>query len=161
MSIDLSEVFSEVKDMKISEETISEILEPMIERDNLIKDKLDNNDFDLEKFFSEVMVIDGIISNEKIAYFPEQYNDLYEDMQLELDVICAYINKLYETNKMTNPPYYIDTHFGIDIYVKYNDKLYYYFIMHGQGTLEGISSYNFDDEVKYCINLDTEKVEQI
>lgn len=135
------------------------------EKRNFIIKKAKDKDFDLNKMFTEAIDILGSISTEDILYlYEDKYKHLYsseEFMHQELDSICKYINDFYKDNKMEHPPFYIDTYFGIDIYLKYNDELFRYFYMKGQGTSEGFTKGGLDKKVKYCLNLNTEKIEKI
>ena len=135
------------------------------EKRNFIIKKAKDKDFDLNKMFTETIDILGSISTEDILYlYEDKYKHLYsseEFMHQELDSICKYINDFYKDNKMEYPPFYIDTYFGIDIYLKYNDELFRYFFMQGQGTSEGFTKGGLDKKVKYCLNLNTEKIERI
>lgn len=135
------------------------------EKKDLISRKAENKDFDLDKMFTEIISILGSISTEDILYsYEDDYKHLYtseELMHQELDSICIYINNFYNDNKMEYPPFYIDTYFGIDIYLRYNDELFRYFYMQGQGTSEGFTKGGLDKKVKYCLNLNTETVERI
>lgn len=135
------------------------------EKRDLISRKAENKDFDLGKMFGEVIDVYGSISVEDILYsYEDNYKHLYtseELMHQELDSICMYINNFYNDNKMEYPPFYIDTYFGMDIYLRYNDELFRYFYMQGQGTAEGFTKGGLDKKVKYCLNLNTETVERI
>ena len=146
-------------------ESINKEWEIEEEKRNLILKKAENKDFDLNKMFGEVLNINGSISNEDIFYcYEDKYKYLYsteEFMHQELDSICVYVNNFYHDNKMEHPPFYIDTYFGMDIYLRYNDELFRYFYMQGQGTAEGFSKGGLDKKVKYCLNLNTETVERI
>ena len=164
------EMFNEIKEdvYKMTDEQIERInIEWAIEEEkrNLILKKAENKDFDLSKMFTETIDIIGSISAEDIFYFYEdKYNHLYPSEELmlqELDSICIYVNNFYNDNKMEYPPFYIDTYFGMDIYLKYNDELFRYFYMQGQGTAEGFTKGGLDKKVKYCLNLNTETVERI
>lgn len=146
-------------------ESINKKWEIEEEKRNLILKKAKDKDFDLNKMFGEVLNINGSISTEDILYcFEDEYKHLYqseERMHQELDTICVYVNNFYDDNKMEYPPFYIDTYFGMDIYLRYNDELFRYFYMQGQGTAEGFSKGGLDKKVKYCLNLNTETVERI
>lgn len=135
------------------------------EKRNFIIKKAKDKDFDLNKMFTETIGILGSISTEDILYlYEDKYKHLYsseEFMHQELDSICKYINNFYDDNVMEYPPFYIDTYFGMDIYLKYNDELFRYFYMQGQGTSEGFTKGGLDKKVKYCLNLNTEKIERI
>lgn len=146
-------------------ESINKDLKREEEKRDLILKKVENKDFDLDKMLGEVIDIHGSISTEDILYYYEDYyGHLYPSesyMLQELDVICTYINNLYNDYKMEYPPFYIDTYFGMDIYLRYNDELFRYFYMQGQGTAEGFTKGGLDKRVKYCLNLNTETVERI
>lgn len=165
-----NEIFNEIKEevYKMTDEQIERINKEWAieeEKRNLILKKAENKDFDLNKMFAETIDIHGSISTEDILYFyKDKYNHLYpseEIMHQELDSICTYVNNFYNDNKMEHPPFYIDTYFGMDIYLRYNDELFRYFYMQGQGIAEGFSKGGLDKEVKYCLNLNTETVERI
>lgn len=164
------EMFNEIKEdiYKMTDEQIERInIEWAIEEEkrNLILKKAENKDFDLNKMFGETIDIIGSISAEDIFYcYKDKYKHLYSSEELmlqELDSICIYVNNFYNDNKMEYPPFYIDTYFGMDIYLKYNDELFRYFYMQGQGTAEGFTKGGLDKKVKYCLNLNTETVERI
>lgn len=146
-------------------ESINKDLKRREEKRDLISKKAENKDFDLNKMFTETIDILGSISTEDVLYcYEDKYKHLYptqEIMLQELDSICKYVNNFYNDNKMEYPPFYIDTYFGIDIYLKYNDELFRYFFMQGQGTSEGFTKGGLDKKVKYCLNLNTEKIEKI
>lgn len=146
-------------------ENINKDLKRKEQKRDLISRKAENKDFDLGKMFGEVMDIHGSISTEDILYsYEDNYKHLYTSEQFmhqELDSICVYINNFYNDNKMEYPPFYIDTYFGMDIYLRYNDELFRYFYMQGQGTAEGFTKGGLDKKVKYCLNLNTETVERI
>lgn len=146
-------------------ESINNELKEKENRRNLILKKAKNKDFDLNKMFTETIEILGSISTEDILYsYEDNYKHLYKSEQLmhqELDSICVYINNFYNDNKMEYPPFYIDTYFGMDIYLRYNDELFRYFYMQGQGTAEGFTKGGLDKRVKYCLNLNTETVERL
>ncbi|UXU70188.1 hypothetical protein [Mammaliicoccus sciuri] len=146
-------------------ESINKEWEIEEEKRNLILKKAENKDFDLNKMFEDVLNMNGSISTEDILYcFEDKYKHLYqskERMHQELDSICVYVNNFYDDNKMEYPPFYTDTYFGMDIYLRYNDELFRYFYMQGQGTAEGFSKGGLDKKVKYCLNLNTETVERI
>ena len=146
-------------------ESINKDLKRREEKRDLISKKAKNKDFDLNKMFTETIDILGSISTEDVLYcYEDKYKHLYptqEIMLQELDSICKYVNNFYNDNKMEYPPFYIDTYFGIDIYLKYNDELFRYFFMQGQGTSEGFTKGGLDKKVKYCLNLNTEKIEKI
>ena len=146
-------------------ESINKDLKRREEKRDLISKKAENKDFDLNKMFTETIDILGSISTEDVLYcYEDKYKHLYptqEIMLQELDSICKYVNNFYNDNKMEYPPFYIDTYFGIDIYLKYNDELFRYFYMQGQGTAEGFTKGGLDKKVKYCLNLNTEKIEKI
>lgn len=146
-------------------ESINKEWEIEEEKRNLILKKAENKDFDLNKMFTKTIDIHGSISNDDIFYcYEDKYKHLYsteEIMHQELDSICVYVNNFYDDNKMEYPPFYIDTYFGMDIYLRYNDELFRYFYMQGQGTAEGFSKGGLDKKVKYCLNLNTETVERI
>lgn len=135
------------------------------EKRNFIIKKAKDKDFDLNKMFTETVNILGSISTEDILYFYEdEYRHLYsseEFMIQELDSICIYVNNFYKDNVMEYPPFYTETYFGKDIYLKYNEELFRYFYMQGQGTSEGFTKGGLDKKVKYCLNLNTEKIERI
>lgn len=135
------------------------------EKRNLIIKKAEDKDFDLNKMFTETIDIHGSISTEDILYcYEDKYKHLYQSEELmhqELDSICIYVNNFYDDNKMECPPFYIDTYFGMDIYLRYNGELFRYFYMQGQGTAEGFSKGGLDKKVKYCLNLNTETVERV
>ena len=154
---------SNMTDEKI--ESIKESLKREEEKRDLISRKAENKDFDLNKMFGEVIDIYGSISTEDILYsYEDSYKHLYtseEFMHQELDSICMYVNNFYNDNKMEYPPFYIDTYFGMDIYLRYNGELFRYFYMQGQGTAEGFTKGGLDKRVKYCLNLNTETVERI
>lgn len=146
-------------------ENINKELKEKEDKRNLILKKAKDKHFDLNKMFTEAIDILGSISTEDILYlYEDKYKHLYsseEFMHQELDSICVYINNFYNDNKMEYPPFYIDTYFGIDIYLRYNDELFRYFYMQGQGTAEGFTKGGLDKKVKYCLNLNTEIVERI
>ena len=146
-------------------ENINKELKEKEDKRNLILKKAKDKHFDLSKMFGEVIDIYGSISTEDILYsYEDSYKHLYtseEFMHQELDSICMYINNFYNDNKMEYPPFYIDTYFGIDIYLRYNGELFRYFYMQGQGTAEGFTKGGLDKRVKYCLNLNTEIVERI
>lgn len=150
----------------ISQETIDSInnqLKESRDREKLIQQRVDSKDFNLEELFNIFFNREDSISNESIGYFPENYqSDKYKDIQLELDVVCAFILLQTELYKLINPPFYQDTMFGQDIYFKFNNELYHYYCMHGQGTIEGIcKGDNENREVLYCLNLNNFEVERI
>lgn len=146
-------------------ENINKELKEKEDKRNLILKKVENKDFGLNKMFTETIDILGSISTEDILYcYEDEYKNLYsseEFMLQELDSICKYVNNFYNDNKMDYPPFYIDTYFGMDIYLKYNDELFRYFYMQGQGTAEGFTKGGLDKKVKYCLNLNTETIEKI
>lgn len=146
-------------------ESINKDLKRREEKRDIISRKAENKDFDLDKMFEEVLDILGSISTEDILYlYEDKYKHLYsseEFMLQELDSICIYVNNFYKDNVMEYPPFYIDTYFGIDIYLRYNEELFRYFYMQGQGTSEGFTKGGLDKKVKYCLNLNTETVERI
>lgn len=146
-------------------ENINKELKEMEDKRNLILKKAKDKDFDLNKMFGETIDILGSISTEDILYlYEDKYKHLYsseEFMHQELDSIYIYVNNFYNDNKMEYPPFYIDTHFGMDIYLKYNDELFRYFYMQGQGIAEGFTKGGLDKKVKYCLNLNTETIEKI
>ena len=146
-------------------ESINKDLKRREEKRDLISKKAKNKDFDLNKMFGEVIDIYGSISTEDILYsYEDSYKHLYtseEFMHQELDSICMYVNNFYNDNKMEYPPFYIDTYFGMDIYLRYNGELFRYFYMQGQGIAEGFTKGGLDKRVKYCLNLNTETVERI
>lgn len=135
------------------------------EKRNFIIKKAKDKDFDLNKMFTETIDILGSISTEDILYcYEDEYKNLYsseEFMLQELDSICIYVNNFYKDNVMEYPPFYTETYFGKDIYLKYNEELFRYFYMQGQGTTEGFTKGGLDKKVKYCLNLNTEKIERI
>lgn len=152
----------------MTDEQIKNINKELKEKEdkrNLILKKAKDKDFDLNKMFTETIDILGSISTEDVLYcYEDKYKHLYptqEIMLQELDSICIYVNNFYNDNKMEYPPFYIDTYFGIDIYLRYNDELFRYFYMQGQGTAEGFTKGGLDKKVKYCLNLNTETVERI
>ena len=146
-------------------ESINKDLKRREKKRDLISKKAENKDFDLNKMFTETIDILGSISTEDVLYcYEDKYKHLYptqEIMLQELDSICKYVNNFYNDNKMEYPPFYIDTYFGMDIYLKYNDELFRYFYMQGQGIAEGFTKGGLDKKVKYCLNLNTEKIEKI
>ena len=146
-------------------ESINKDLKRREKKRDLISKKAENKDFDLNKMFTETIDILGSISTEDVLYcYEDKYKHLYptqEIMLQELDSICIYVNNFYNDNKMEYPPFYIDTYFGMDIYLKYNDELFRYFYMQGQGIAEGFTKGGLDKKVKYCLNLNTEKIEKI
>ena len=146
-------------------ENINKELKEKEDKRNLILKKAKDKHFDLNKMFTETINVLGSISTEDILYsYEDSYKHLYtseEFMHQELDSICMYVNNFYKDNKMEYPPFYIDTYFGIDIYLRYNDELFRYFYMQGQGTAEGFTKGGLDKKVKYCLNLNTETIERI
>ena len=146
-------------------EDINKKLREEEDKRNLILKKAKDKDFDLNKMFTETINVCGSISTEDILYlYEDKYKHLYsseEFMLQELDSICIYVNNFYNDNKMEYPPFYIDTYFGKDIYLKYNDELFRYFYMQGQGTAEGFTKGGLDKKVKYCLNLNIETIEKI
>ena len=146
-------------------ESINENLKREKEKRDMISRKAEDKDFDLSKMFGEVIDVYGSISTEDILYsYEDKYKHLYsneEFMHQELESICTYINNFYNNNKMEYPPFYIDNCFGMGIYLRYNDELFRYFYMQGQGTAEGFTKGGLDKKVKYCLNLNTETVERI
>ncbi|AVP40372.1 hypothetical protein HOS99_gp131 [Staphylococcus phage phiSA_BS1] len=146
-------------------ESINKDLQRKKEKKDFILRKSENKDFDLSKMFGEVIDVYGSISTEDILYsYEDNYKHLYpneEIMHQELESICIYINNFYNANKMEYPPFYIETYFGMDIFLRYNDQLFRYFYMQGQGTAEGFTKGGLDKKVKYCLNLNTDTVERI
>ena len=157
------EKISNITDEQI--ESINDNLKREREKRDLLLRKVENKDFDLNKMFGETIDIFGSISTEDILYsYEDKYKHLYSSEELmlqELDSICIYINNFYNDNRMEYPPFYIDTYFGMDIYLRYNGELFRYFYMQGQGTSEGFTKGGLDKKVKYCLNLNTETVERI
>lgn len=158
-----SEKFKIIMDKinKLTPEDIERINEELSRNPSL--DKLKSGDYDLDKFFNEIMIIEGNISNESIAYFPEKYTDIFSNPQLELDTISLLIRNTTDEIRYYNPPFYQDSYFGEDIYFKYNGELYKYYYMRGQGTIEGITTHYLDEDrkVEYCLNLNNKTVEKI
>lgn len=146
-------------------ESINNELKEKENRRNLILKKAKNKDFDLNKMFTETIEILGSISTEDILYlYKDKYKHLYsseEFMHQELESICKYINNFYNDSVMEYPPFYIETYFGMDIYLRYNNELFKYFYMQGQGTSEGFTKGGLDKKVKYCLNLNTDTIERI
>ena len=68
---------------------------------------------------------------------------------------------LKNISNMTDEQIYIETYFGMDIYLRYNNELFKYFYMQGQGTSEGFTKGGLDKKVKYCLNLNTDTIERI
>lgn len=146
-------------------ESINNELKEKENRRNLILKKAKNKDFDLNKMFTDTINVLGSISTEDIIYlYEDKYKHLYpseEFMHQELEAICKYINDFYNDNVMEYPPFYIETYFGMDIYLRYNNELFKYFYMQGQGTYEGFTKGGLDKKVKYCLNLNTDTIERI
>lgn len=114
-------------------ESINNELKEKENRRNLILKKAKNKDFDLNKMFTDTINVLGSISTEDIIYlYEDKYKHLYpseEFMHQELEAICKYINDFYNDNVMEYPPFYTETYFGMDIYLRYNNELFRYFYM--------------------------------